>query len=146
MIEELMRLLKHWAELEPERCEITQNTCQVHVRGFAYRLDQETASLPVQLMRLQIVLQSAIRDQGVRLRLEDDGDRWYVTLIHPEIPASAFTAQNNEPAIALLTAYVNWLAAITLTISLANWLAGSRDLIAQVERVKHLKLAAGGVK
>jgi hypothetical protein len=107
-------LLKQWAELESDRCRFQGDECQVLWRDEQTELWTAIHHLTLSADRfhalglVQDAVQKTIVAQNLRYHLENDKDRHYASLMAAD-GSGYCRAEDEEPAIALLQAYVQWL-------------------------------------
>lgn len=108
----LDELLQQWAALEPERC---TKISDVHFLIREPEADDRrfwrirTNATSEGLAKLQASVQGAIDTRGLRYRLENDANTHHAMVMEQETGRYA-QSDHPEPAVALLRAYVNWLA------------------------------------
>ncbi|MBW4541686.1 MAG: hypothetical protein KME43_21440 [Myxacorys chilensis ATA2-1-KO14] len=104
----IQELLQKWAALEPSRCCRDGNDYRLLDDG-RYHYIPPHPTFSDYLALLQHAVQAAISSRGSRMQLENSLDGWKVVLLHPDVVGAPILSLGKEAAIALLTAYVNWL-------------------------------------
>jgi hypothetical protein len=100
---ELIELLKRWADLEPDKCK----------RGAVYWYVGSSALegnwTETDFDKIQGAVQRAIVAHDLRFCLENAANGIYFAGVRGISPHSTCYVQDQEPAIALLRAYLGWL-------------------------------------
>lgn len=117
---ELIELLKRWAELEPERCNLIEDgddkgcyalnlkNSRDDEKNLAFiylDLDIDNRDWAI----IQQSVQRAIVSRDLRFSLENAPEGVYFGAVRDKSQHSACLAQEKEPAVALLRAYLVWL-------------------------------------
>ncbi len=90
----MLELLKRWAQLEPMQCKVKRDR------------EEKITSIV-----LGAVISAITAHPTLRYSLQNATDGTYASLRYIEDQSIAIECRNNEPAIALLTAYLKWLEA-----------------------------------
>lgn len=122
LLEQLPNLLDFWAELEPERCQVSEFRASILCPNFGqserdYAIQIPTVSFNGEylstfryLAALQHGLQRVIASHGFYADLQLRGGTCYATVTDELGDGKWCMNENPEPLIALLAAYVGLLA------------------------------------
>lgn len=105
--------LKRWAELEPERCRtrlaIGHTVRIAELEIFIYPHEKGPRVKTLNRSHILTAVLEAITTHNLRLKLENDSQgQWHSLLMFTELQA-AFLGSNPDPGLAILEAYLDWL-------------------------------------